>query len=293
MIGEESFSEIIYGKRREKNMTQQELADKLHITDKAVSKWERGLSYPDVSLIPKLAEVLDISIENLINGKLEALEAKGGTGDIQAVTKLLEDSKSKTIHNVSRHLARHLVFRNMTILFAIAAVIISIVNVALSNTMTWGLYPLGAILMVWTVSAIFRFVTKRPTVYYAGLTVGGISVVLYCMLLEYLTKTQHWVSMLVIPLTGVTVIAGVLSIVIYTKRASNYWNLAGAVTLIFGVIAGPFYTYFISKYLHFSQIDTGNDVSFFAKIISLAILFAFSILFLVKGNTTHKGGEKR
>lgn len=195
----------------------------------------------------------------------------------------------KTIHNVSRHL----VFRNMTILFAIAAVIISIVNVALSNTMTWGLYPLGAILMVWTVSAIFRFVTKRPTVYYAGLTVGGISVVLYCMLLEYLTKTQHWVSMLVIPLTGVTVIAGVLSIVIYTKRASNYWNLAGAVTLIFGVIAGPFYTYFISKYLHFSQIDTGNDVSFFAKIISLAILFAFSILFLVKGNTTHKGGEKR
>lgn len=182
MIGEESFSEIIYGKRREKNMTQQELADKLHITDKAVSKWERGLSYPDVSLIPKLAEVLDISIENLINGKLEALEAKGGTGDIQAVTKLLEDSKSKTIHNVSRHL----VFRNMTILFAIAAVIISIVNVALSNTMTWGLYPLGAILMVWTVSAIFRFVTKRPTVYYAGLTVGGISVVLYCMLLEYL-----------------------------------------------------------------------------------------------------------
>ena len=44
MIGEESFSEIIYGKRREKNMTQQELADKLHITDKAVSKWERGVS---------------------------------------------------------------------------------------------------------------------------------------------------------------------------------------------------------------------------------------------------------
>ena len=156
MIGEESFSEIIYGKRREKNMTQQELADKLHITDKAVSKWERGLSYPDVSLIPKLAEVLDISIENLINGKLEALEAKGGTGDIQAVTKLLEDSKSKTIHNVSRHL----VFRNMTILFAIAAVIISIVNVALSNTMTWGLYPLGAILMVWTVSAILQSVQR-------------------------------------------------------------------------------------------------------------------------------------
>ncbi|WP_302826189.1 helix-turn-helix domain-containing protein [Anaerofustis stercorihominis] len=57
---------LISSLRKEKNMTQQELADKLNITDKAVSKWERGLSYPDISLIPKLADILDIDPNKLL-----------------------------------------------------------------------------------------------------------------------------------------------------------------------------------------------------------------------------------
>lgn len=57
---------LISSLRKEKNMTQQELADKLNITDKAVSKWERGLSYPDISLIPKLSEILDIDPNKLL-----------------------------------------------------------------------------------------------------------------------------------------------------------------------------------------------------------------------------------
>ena len=57
---------LISSLRKEKNMTQQELANKLNITDKAVSKWERGLSYPDISLIPKLSEILDIEPNKLL-----------------------------------------------------------------------------------------------------------------------------------------------------------------------------------------------------------------------------------
>lgn len=45
--------------RKEKNMTQKELADKLYVTDKAVSKWERGVNFPDLGLMEKVAEVLD------------------------------------------------------------------------------------------------------------------------------------------------------------------------------------------------------------------------------------------
>lgn len=47
--------------RKEKNMTQVELAKKLNISDKAVSKWERGLGCPDVTLLNELAEVLGIN----------------------------------------------------------------------------------------------------------------------------------------------------------------------------------------------------------------------------------------
>lgn len=65
-----SMGEIISSLRKEKGMTQKELADKLGITDKAVSKWERNVSFPDTATIPKLAEILDVSVEELMNVKI-------------------------------------------------------------------------------------------------------------------------------------------------------------------------------------------------------------------------------
>ena len=55
--------------RKEKDMTQKQLADLLHITDRAVSKWERGVCAPDISLLEPLAEILEVSIVELIQGE--------------------------------------------------------------------------------------------------------------------------------------------------------------------------------------------------------------------------------
>ena len=52
--------------RLEKGMTQAELAQHLHVTDKAVSKWERDLSYPDISLYPKLADIFSVPVSKLL-----------------------------------------------------------------------------------------------------------------------------------------------------------------------------------------------------------------------------------
>ncbi len=60
---------IIVRARKTKKMTQADLADKLGVTDKAVSKWERGLSFPDISLLQPLSECLEISISELVEGK--------------------------------------------------------------------------------------------------------------------------------------------------------------------------------------------------------------------------------
>lgn len=62
---------IISIKRKSMNMTQGELAKKLHITDKVVSKWERGLSFPDISLLIPLSEILNISLYDLLKGENE------------------------------------------------------------------------------------------------------------------------------------------------------------------------------------------------------------------------------
>lgn len=60
--------------RRNKKLTQEQLAEKLLITDKAVSKWERGLSLPDASIMLELCNILDININELLNG--EKIEMK-------------------------------------------------------------------------------------------------------------------------------------------------------------------------------------------------------------------------
>ena len=77
-MANKSMGEIICTLRKEKGLTQKELADKLNITDKAVSKWERDLAFPDTQTIPKLAEILGVSLEELMNAK--AAPASGHRG---------------------------------------------------------------------------------------------------------------------------------------------------------------------------------------------------------------------
>lgn len=74
------MGDIISALRRENGLTQKELADRLNITDKAVSKWERNVAYPDTATIPKLAEILGVSVEELMTAKAVPAPAhkKGG-----------------------------------------------------------------------------------------------------------------------------------------------------------------------------------------------------------------------
>jgi transcriptional regulator with XRE-family HTH domain len=59
---------FIAEKRKAINMSQKDLAKHLNITDKAVSKWERGLSFPDITILIPLSEVLNVSIYDLLTG---------------------------------------------------------------------------------------------------------------------------------------------------------------------------------------------------------------------------------
>ena len=65
----ESMGSSIASRRRELGMTQKELADRLGITDKAVSKWERDVCCPDTALLSPLSEILGLSLEELVNAK--------------------------------------------------------------------------------------------------------------------------------------------------------------------------------------------------------------------------------
>lgn len=63
--------EYIRESRKNKGLSQKELADRLNITDKAVSKWERGISFPDISMLIPLSEILNITLYDLLTGGYE------------------------------------------------------------------------------------------------------------------------------------------------------------------------------------------------------------------------------
>ena len=66
-----TFGSFIREKRIEKGLKQRELADLLYVTESAVSKWETGKSYPDITMIPNICKVLDVTEKELIDGLVQ------------------------------------------------------------------------------------------------------------------------------------------------------------------------------------------------------------------------------
>jgi transcriptional regulator with XRE-family HTH domain len=70
--------ELILSLRKEKNMTQKDVADMMNISDKTISKWERGLGCPDVSLLCDLSGIFGVNIEKILLGDLDPNDIDGG-----------------------------------------------------------------------------------------------------------------------------------------------------------------------------------------------------------------------
>ena len=81
------FGEFVARQRKGLGMTQRELAQRLFLSDKAVSKWERGLSLPDVTLLIPLAEALGVTVTELLEGRRMPAEADMGMDQVEQLVK--------------------------------------------------------------------------------------------------------------------------------------------------------------------------------------------------------------
>ena len=95
-MDQERIGKFICELRKEKNMTQQELADKLNVTDRAVSHWENGRRLPDYSLLNELCEVLSVSINELFLGERISNEKYREKAE-ENMSKLIKDNYSKEL----------------------------------------------------------------------------------------------------------------------------------------------------------------------------------------------------
>jgi len=74
----QKVGELIRKLRRERGLTQLQLAQMLHVSDKAVSKWERGMGSPEVALLEALSRVFQVDVQNLLSGELNRNTVLGG-----------------------------------------------------------------------------------------------------------------------------------------------------------------------------------------------------------------------
>lgn len=112
-LDKEKFGEFITELRKEKGMTQRELAEKLFVSDKAVSKWERGQSLPDITMLNPLADALGVTAAELLNcGKLE----ENKNIDVSQVGELVE--KAITLSDEEKQGKRKALKKRLLIYFA-------------------------------------------------------------------------------------------------------------------------------------------------------------------------------
>lgn len=109
-IDRAKFGAFVSELRKEKGITQKELAEKLCISDKAISKWETGNSIPDVSLLVPLAEILGVSTTELLEcRKIEQPEAMGKDETDNLVKKVIELSEDRYIHKSRKPIIIYLI----------------------------------------------------------------------------------------------------------------------------------------------------------------------------------------
>lgn len=146
-MGNERIGPFIRQLRKDRHMTQKELAALLNVTDKAVSKWELGASLPDVALLLPLAEALDVSVTELLGGAREAEapppKARDTAGDILSYTQKTAAQRWERL--------RLWLFAGLTGAFLLAAAVCWVCDITLNGGLSWSLVVCCSLALAWAV----------------------------------------------------------------------------------------------------------------------------------------------
>jgi len=156
---QEKIGAFIRDLRVERGMTQQQLADRLGITDKAVSKWERGLCCPDITLLRPLSDALGVTVTELLAGcrELETVPSSVGEVVLNAIS-YSENTRQKPCLDW-----KLLLFMALTAACIIAAVSCMICDLALHHcTYTWSKIVCPSIGFGWLVCAPLLQARQHP-----------------------------------------------------------------------------------------------------------------------------------
>lgn len=158
----QKFGVFVATIRKEKNMTQAELASKIKVTDKAVSRWERGLGFPDINSLEPLADALGISVLELMKSeKIQTQEIQCKDADIVLSDTIKEADKQRLLERKQER-KTIIITIGVIALFSVCILLIDSIGWSIQNVLFTGigvLLPLMSI-TVFTVLAIIGIIRR-------------------------------------------------------------------------------------------------------------------------------------
>lgn len=268
-MNQEEIGKFIAKCRKGKNLTQAQLAEKLNITDRAVSKWENGKSMPDSSIMLELCEILGITVNELLSGEKITMENSEKKADENLIA-----LKKKDENNIRKNVVISIVFSTM--LF-IGFIVCAICDIATSGKLTWSMIPMSSIIFAWIVSFPVMILGKKG--FLGGLIAISIFTIPYLYILSNLINVKAVFS--------IGAIMSLISIV-------YLWILFGIVNRLkmrklfaLGIIFLSLIPFMIlvnialSKFISEPIIDVWDILSIF---IMLIVAFAFFVCDYAKNN---------
>ena len=156
-MNQEKFASFITQRRKQLNLTQKDIAEKLHVSISAVSKYERGLSYPDITLLEPLSQILEVTIVDLLKGEI----SHNDLSSLEASDLFLELISKQRLKEYRRKILLSDILYIILLFMTAVTIILLFVN---------GIIPLSKLFEVITAAAliflgILKFKNYRHSIY--------------------------------------------------------------------------------------------------------------------------------
>ncbi len=176
MIDNRTFGSFIREKRIEKGLKQRELADILYVTESAISKWETGKSYPDITMIPSICKALDVSEKELIEG----------ANDTESRVMKKEARKYRIISDSW--------FWGLTISYGIALLVCIICDLAINHRFSFSIIVFASLLVAFSFAPTFtRFFGNHKFAVFLGTTYLSLCLLFIVCCIMY-RQSWCWVA---------------------------------------------------------------------------------------------------
>ncbi len=174
------FGKFISDQRKSLGMTQADLGNKLMVTDKAVSKWERGLGFPDINTLEPLAEALQVSVQELMRAEKNVTKEVSETATAEAIINTIGLAEEQLKEAEKRQI------RNSIVIVVVLAMLLLIIdNMKLSDVCMTAVFVYLPIICVVTgiVLLIEALIRKRKGTPYKATLIAAVTMIVSVILL--------------------------------------------------------------------------------------------------------------